>query len=77
MPFGNGSFDIIHERGAFDDNVYPHQFEQLIPEVARVLKNGGLLIVNDFQQPPEEILEKYFTKIASEVMDILTIWQKK
>lgn len=77
MPFADESFDIIHERGAFDDSTYPHKFEQLFPEVARVIKKGGLLIVNDFQKPPEEILNKYFTKLASEIMNILTIWQKK
>ncbi len=52
MPFADASFDIIHGRGIFDDSIYKHNFEQLLPEMARVLKPGGILSVYDFSPPP-------------------------
>lgn len=77
MPFADASFDIIYGRGVFDNNKYPHHFDKLIQEIARVLKANGILSVYDFTPPPPEELEKRFIRLSTETEEYPTLWEKK
>ena len=77
MPFADGSFSIVHARGAFDGILYHHDFAKLIAEVARVLKTGGILSVHDCDQPPKEEIEKYFRLLSKAEKEYSTLWEKK
>ena len=77
MPFADNSFDVVHERGAFDDDIYHHDFASLLTETARVLKKDGILCVNDSVQPPREEMEKIFELVGNGCGGSFSIWKKK
>lgn len=64
MPFRDASFDILHGRGVFDNAMYWHSFPKLVQEIARVLKNKGILAINDFRPPPGAELGKLFRRLS-------------
>ena len=76
MPFADGSFNIVHCRGAFETLMYPHDFAKLFPEIARVLKARGVLSIQDRTPPPNEELAKYF-KLLSSTEGYSFLWEKK
>lgn len=77
MPFTDNSFNIIHSHGVFDKKVYKHDFAELFAEVARVLKEKGILFSCEYPHAPKEELEKYFKLLASEGEEYYTLWEKK
>jgi ubiquinone/menaquinone biosynthesis C-methylase UbiE len=42
LPFGDGTFDVILSRQAFDSLVYDQDQATMLAEISRVLKHGGL-----------------------------------
>lgn len=48
LPFPDNSFDIVYSKGVF---CHIEQKENLIKECYRVLKSGGVLIINDWLSP--------------------------
>lgn len=76
MPFADGSFSVVNSCGVFDKNIYKHDFAELFAEVARVLKEKGVLFISE-PNPPKEELEKYFKLLTSEGEDFYTLWEKK
>lgn len=81
MPFADASFDIVYGRGVFDDTMYPHDFPKLIREIARVLKEKGILSVYDATPPPEEELERFFKRLSpspkgKELPILPILWEK-
>jgi ubiquinone/menaquinone biosynthesis C-methylase UbiE len=75
MPFKDESFDIIYERGLFDDNIYPHNFCKLLKEISRVLKSKGILSIYDADHPSNEELQKHF-RILTPCDEFPTLWEK-
>jgi len=54
MPFRDKSFDLVHLRGVLDTCLYPHNFAALRTEIARVLKDGGILAIHDDNDNQED-----------------------
>jgi demethylmenaquinone methyltransferase/2-methoxy-6-polyprenyl-1,4-benzoquinol methylase len=50
MPFPNHHFDIVHTSAALHE-MQPDQLRQIIQEVYRVLKPGGIFTLVDFHKP--------------------------
>ncbi|AKG21061.1 class I SAM-dependent methyltransferase [Calothrix sp. 336/3] len=50
MPFADNSFDLVHTSAALHE-MQPEQLQQIIREVYRVLKPGGVFALVDFHQP--------------------------
>lgn len=50
MPFADNTFDIIHISAALHE-MNPEQFRQILQEVHRVLRSGGIFAIVDFHQP--------------------------
>lgn len=76
MPFTDKSFNIVHECGIFDKNLYPNNPSFLLQEIIRVLKTKGILSIYDADPPKNEDLEKYF-KILNPGKEYPTLWEKK
>lgn len=49
MPFENESFDLVHISESLHE-IQPRKFQNSIREIYRVLRNGGILTLVDFQQ---------------------------
>lgn len=49
MPFENESFDLVHISESLHE-MQPRKFQNSIREIYRVLRNGGILTLVDFQQ---------------------------
>jgi demethylmenaquinone methyltransferase/2-methoxy-6-polyprenyl-1,4-benzoquinol methylase len=54
MPFADNSFDIVHTSAALHE-MQPNQLRQIIQEVYRVLKPGGVFTLVDFHAPNNPI----------------------
>ncbi|QIR39246.1 class I SAM-dependent methyltransferase [Tolypothrix sp. PCC 7910] len=54
MPFINGEFDVVHISVALHE-MEPQQLRQIINEVYRVLKPGGVFTLIDFHAPTNPI----------------------
>jgi demethylmenaquinone methyltransferase/2-methoxy-6-polyprenyl-1,4-benzoquinol methylase len=50
MPFSDDSFDLVHTSAALHE-MKPEQLKQIIQEVYRVLKPGGIFTLVDFHAP--------------------------
>jgi demethylmenaquinone methyltransferase/2-methoxy-6-polyprenyl-1,4-benzoquinol methylase len=50
MPFAQGQFDLVHTSVALHE-MSPSQREQILAEVYRVLKPGGIFVLIDFHKP--------------------------
>ncbi|WP_413166518.1 class I SAM-dependent methyltransferase [Capilliphycus salinus ALCB114379] len=50
MPFGNDEFDVVHTSAALHE-MNPVQLRQILEEVYRVLKPGGVFTLVDFHRP--------------------------
>jgi ubiquinone/menaquinone biosynthesis C-methylase UbiE len=76
MPFADESFDIVYDRGAFDDSLYKHDFSKLLLEIARVLKSKGILAIYEMAVPPEGELTKYFRPLTEAGKNNPALWEK-
>ncbi|MBD2342114.1 class I SAM-dependent methyltransferase [Calothrix sp. FACHB-156] len=54
MPFANGEFDVVHTSVALHE-METQQLQQIISEVYRVLKPGGIFTLIDFHAPTNPI----------------------
>ncbi|BAY94208.1 MULTISPECIES: class I SAM-dependent methyltransferase [unclassified Tolypothrix] len=54
MPFADGEFDVVHTSVALHE-MEPQQLRQIISEVYRVLKPGGVFTLVDFHAPTNPI----------------------
>jgi demethylmenaquinone methyltransferase/2-methoxy-6-polyprenyl-1,4-benzoquinol methylase len=54
MPFGDNSFDLVHTSAALHE-MNPEQLQQILNEVYRVLKPGGIFTLVDFHSPTNPI----------------------
>lgn len=50
IPFGDGEFDVVHTSVAMHE-MKPEQLRQILEEVYRVLKPGGVFAMMDFHKP--------------------------
>lgn len=50
MPFADHSFDVVHTSAALHE-MNPEQLQQILNEVYRVLKPGGIFTLVDFHSP--------------------------
>lgn len=50
MPFGDRQFDLVHTSAALHE-MKPEQLRQILQEVYRVLKPGGIFTLIDFHAP--------------------------
>lgn len=55
MPFPNGQFDVVHTSAALHE-MNPVQLRQILQEVYRVLKPGGVFTFSDFHQPTNPLV---------------------
>lgn len=54
MPFADNSFDVVHTSAALHE-MQPEQLQQIIQEVYRVLKSGGVFTLVDFHAPTNPV----------------------
>ena len=54
MPFADNSFDLVHTSVALHE-MNPEQLQQILNEVYRVLKPGGIFTLVDFHSPTNPI----------------------
>ncbi|AFY40786.1 class I SAM-dependent methyltransferase [Nostoc sp. PCC 7107] len=54
MPFANNSFDVVHTSAALHE-MEPEQLRQILQEVYRILKPGGVFTLVDFHAPNNPI----------------------
>ncbi|SKB12303.1 putative enzyme [Planktothrix sp. PCC 11201] len=54
MPFTDHSFDLVHTSAALHE-MNPEQLQQILNEVYRVLKPGGIFTLVDFHSPTNPI----------------------
>lgn len=73
MPFADNLFDLVHTSSALHE-MEPEQLEQILQEVYRVLKPGGVFTLADFHSPTNPIfwpgLAMFFWLFETE-----TAWQ--
>lgn len=50
MPFADNSFDLVHTSAALHE-MNPEQLQQILNEIYRVLKPGGIFTLVDFHSP--------------------------
>lgn len=50
MPFPDAQFDLVHTSVAMHE-MKPYQLQQILKEVYRVLKPGGVFVLVDFHKP--------------------------
>lgn len=55
MPFPDNRFDVVHTSVALHE-MQPDQLRQILQEVHRVLKSGGVFTLVDFHQPTNPLL---------------------
>jgi len=51
LPFEDGSFDIVWSSGIYDPDLYDQEPATILKEILRVLKNRGVYIIDDADQP--------------------------
>ncbi|QLE54481.1 class I SAM-dependent methyltransferase [Nostoc sp. TCL26-01] len=54
MPFANNQFDVVHTSAALHE-MEPKQLQEILQEVYRVLKPGGVFTLVDFHSPTNPI----------------------
>lgn len=55
MPFADNTFDVVHSSAALHE-MKPAQLDQILREVHRVLKPGGVFTAIDFHEPTLPLL---------------------
>ncbi|MBD2103838.1 class I SAM-dependent methyltransferase [Leptolyngbya sp. FACHB-261] len=55
MPLADGQFDVVHTSVALHE-MEPEQLQQILVEVCRVLKPGGMFTTIDFHKPSQPLL---------------------
>lgn len=73
MPFANNEFDLVHTSAALHE-MKPIQLRQIITEVYRVLKPGGIFTLVDFH-PPTNLLFWPGVAIFMWLFETETAWQ--
>jgi demethylmenaquinone methyltransferase/2-methoxy-6-polyprenyl-1,4-benzoquinol methylase len=84
MPFGENEFDWVHTSAAMHE-MNPTQLRQILSEVYRVLKPGGIFALVDFHRPTNPLFwpglalflwlfetETAWELINTDLMDVLT-----
>lgn len=62
LPFPDAAFDIVHAKAVFDP-MYSNNAPQIFMELHRVLRENGILIIEDADMPDKVLLEPYFELI--------------
>ena len=73
MPLANNQFDLVHTSSALHE-MTPEELEQILQEVHRVLKPGGIFTLVDFH-PPTNILFWFPVAIFLWLFETETAWQ--
>lgn len=55
MPFSENTFDLVHTSAAMHE-MQPEQLRQILREVYRVLKAGGIFTLVDFHRPTNPLI---------------------
>ncbi|MEB3164167.1 MAG: methyltransferase domain-containing protein [Prochlorothrix sp.] len=55
MPLGAGQFDLVHTSAALHE-MEPEQLRQIVAEIDRVLKPGGIVAIADFHPPTQPLM---------------------
>ncbi|MFZ2226591.1 MAG: class I SAM-dependent methyltransferase [Candidatus Moraniibacteriota bacterium] len=48
LPFADETLDLVHSQMCFDDEVYKQNQKQMMAEIARVLKKGGIYFSSEY-----------------------------
>ena len=73
MPLADNQFDIVHTSSALHE-MTPEELEQILREVSRVLKPGGIFALVDFH-PPTNVLFWFPVAIFMWLFETETAWQ--
>ncbi len=73
MPLADNQFDVVHTSSALHE-MTPQELEQILQEVSRVLKPGGILTLVDFH-PPTNVLFWFPVTIFLWLFETKTAWQ--
>jgi demethylmenaquinone methyltransferase/2-methoxy-6-polyprenyl-1,4-benzoquinol methylase len=73
MPFADNQFDIVHTSAALHE-MQPQQLREIIQEVYRVLKPGGVFTLVDFHSPTNPIFWPGLTVFLL-LFETETAWQ--
>lgn len=73
MPFADNQFDIVHTSAALHE-MQPQQLREIIQEVYRVLKPGGVFTLVDFHSPTNPIFWPGLTVFLL-LFETQTAWQ--
>ena len=73
MPLADNQFDVVHTSSALHE-MTPQELEQILQEVSRVLKPGGILTLVDFH-PPTNVLFWFPVIIFLWLFETKTAWQ--
>lgn len=73
MPFTDHQFDLVHTSAAMHE-MTPEQLRQILAEVYRVLKPGGIFAIVDFHQPTNPLFIP-FLSLFFLLFETQTAWQ--
>jgi demethylmenaquinone methyltransferase/2-methoxy-6-polyprenyl-1,4-benzoquinol methylase len=73
MPFGDNEFDLVHTSAALHE-MTPVQLRQILAEVYRVLKPGGIFTLIDFHRPTNPLFVPGLT-VFMWLFETETAWQ--
>jgi len=73
MPFGDNEFDLVHTSAALHE-MEPMQLRQILEEVYRVLKPGGIFTLIDFHRPTNPLFVPGLT-VFMWLFETETAWQ--
>ena len=73
MPFGDNEFDLVHTSAALHE-MTPIQLRQILEEVYRVLKPGGIFTLIDFHRPTNPLFVPGLT-VFMWLFETETAWQ--
>ncbi|MDJ0533083.1 MAG: class I SAM-dependent methyltransferase [Xenococcaceae cyanobacterium MO_207.B15] len=73
MPLDDGTFDLVHTSSALHE-MTPEELKQILQEVYRVLKPGGIFTLVDFHSPTNPL---YWLPVSifMELFETETAWQ--
>ena len=73
MPLADNQFDVVHTSSALHE-MTPQELEQILQEVSRVLKPGGILTLVDFHAPTN-VLFWFPVAVFMWLFETETAWQ--
>ncbi len=73
MPFGDNEFDLVHTSAALHE-MKPMQLQEILQEVYRVLKPGGVFTLIDFHPPTNPLFWPGLT-VFMWLFETETAWQ--